>query len=137
MDTSIGSTAPDVFLRKYHRDLSKALQFATTYNGSDPFITVPGAKYVIYIQKILVNITTSAARTLTVQDDGSSPRVFATVPSAPGVGILEFDFGAEGMAAQVGENIDIAVSGTGLAGWIEISAYARIPPTEGVVPADL
>lgn len=137
MDTSIGSTGRDVFLRKYHRDVSKALQFAAAYAGSAPLITCPGAKYVIYIQKITVNITTDAAESLTVQDDGSSPRVFATVPASPGVGIQTFDFGPEGMAAQVGENIDVAVSGAGLAGWINIEAYAAIPPTVGVVPADL
>lgn len=131
----IGSTSREQFLRKYHRDVGKALQFAAAYAGSDPFIATLGAKYTTRVQKVTVNITTDAAQSLTVQD--SAGRVFCTVPTSPGVGVLEFDFGAEGMAATKGADIDIAVSGAGLAGWINIEAYALIEPETGIVPTDL
>jgi hypothetical protein len=131
----IGSTSREQFLRKYHREVSRALQFAAAYAGTASFIPTLGAKYTIHIQKVTVNITTDAAQTLTVQEGGG--RVFCTVPASPGVGIMEFDFGAEGMASTKGAEIDIVLSGAGLAGWINIEAYALIEPEAGIVPSDL
>lgn len=125
------------FLRNYHKDVSADLTFATSYTGSDPLIACPSAKHQIFVQKIHVSVTTSASQTLTFQDNASTPIVLCVVPSAPGVGVRTFDFEDEGIPLTLGKDLDVAVSGAGLGGILRVDAYAKIPPTVGIVPSDL
>jgi hypothetical protein len=131
-------TYRDVFLRAFNRDLSLSGTFAAAATGLAGACTVPAAKYTIYVQRIVFDVTTDAAQSMTFQDSAGTPVVIATIPASPGVGPQTFDFGNEGIPLTLGKNLDIATSGAGLAGRYQISAYAQINPgTASVVPSDL
>lgn len=123
------------FLRELYKNVSLSLRFAAAYTGSNPFITSPGTKYTIFVQKVLLLVTTDAAQTLTVQD--SSSVIAAYVAASPGLGLKTFDFGPEGQPMTKGADIDIIISAAALAGWISVEAYARILPEEALVPSNL
>jgi hypothetical protein len=125
------------FIREKYTDVSTSVRFINTYGGSDPLIVSPGAKYTIFIQRVLFLCTTDAAQTLTVRDSASTPVVAAFVASSPGVVLKTFDFGADGQPMTQGKDIDISVSAAGLAGWVSVEAYARILPEAGLVPSNL
>jgi hypothetical protein len=109
-----------------HREVSADLEFGIAWTGLAPIVTNVGAKYTVYIQRIIVNVRVNAAQTITFQDTAASPKIIALVPSSPGVGPLTFNFGDEGVPLTEGKNLDAVVSGAGLAGDISIKAYARI-----------
>lgn len=134
----MGFTLRDVFLRAWNRDLTKAGTFAAADTAVADACAVPSAKHTIYVQKIVFDVTTSAAQSMTFQDDASTPVVIATIPSSPGVGPQVFDFGDAGIPLTTGKNLDVATSGAGLAGRYTIHAYAQINPgTASIVPSDL
>jgi hypothetical protein len=134
----MGFTLRDVFLRAWNRDVSKRGTFIATDTAVADACPVPSAKHTLYIQKIVFDVTTSAAQSMTFQDDAGTPVVIATIPSGPGVGPQVFDFGDDGIPLTKGKNLDIATSGAGLAGRYSINAYAMIDPgTAAIVPADL
>ena len=125
------------FLRDIYGAISQSVRFITSYTGTDPLIASPGAKYTIFIQKILFLCTTDAAQNITIRDNASTPIVATYIATSPGLGLKTYDFGAEGMPMTQGKDIDIAVSGAGLAGWISVEAYARILPEAGLVPSNI
>lgn len=110
--------------RRYYGDLTIQRDIAvgdTTVTG----ITVKNTSYSIFIQRILANITTDAARTLKVRDSASTPIMLMDLPSSPGVGQFEIDFGADGKQLTEGKNLDIVLSGAGLVGSLVIEAYQK------------
>jgi hypothetical protein len=123
--------------RNFYRDVSTQLAFTTAYTGSDPLISVPKAKYTIFVQSVKVHIRTDSAQSMTIRDSASSPKTIAYIPASPGVGDFSFDCGDDGLQLTEGKDIDVAVSGAGLAGDIIVKAYARIVPQEALVPSDL
>jgi hypothetical protein len=125
------------FIRDFYRDVGRSLRFLAAYTGTAPYLTCPGAKYTIFIQKIILLVTTDAAQSLTFRDTATTPVVIAVVPASPGVGVITFDFGDDGIPLTEGKNFDIVPSAAGLAGWVNVEAYARIVPQEALVPADL
>lgn len=94
--------------------------------GADPSAAavIPAkAGYAIVLQRITFNVITDDSHTLTVRDDATTPLNAAVFPASPGVGTRQIDYGEEGMLMTTGKNIDIAASGTGLAGTLVISGY--------------
>lgn len=124
------------FLRNYHRDVSADLTFATSYTGSNPLIACPSTKYQIYVQKIVITITTAAAQAITFQDSADTPVVVAVLTATPAVGEHTFEFGDEGLPLTVGKDLDVTCS-AGNGGKLRVDAYAKLPPTTGLVPSDL
>lgn len=87
------------------------------------------ADHQLFIQKITLSITTHAADTYTVDDDGAGP-VIAThldvTPQAAGVpSVVVWDFGMEGRPVTKGANVDVSHSGTGVA-VMHIEGYEKL-----------
>jgi len=134
----MGFTLRDVFLRAWNRNVSKWGTFAAADTAVADACPVPSANHTIYVQKIVFDVTTDAAQSMTFQDDAGTPVVIATIPASPGKGPQTFDFGDAGIPLTKGTNLDIATSGAGLAGRYFVTAYAQIEPgTAGIVPANL
>jgi hypothetical protein len=83
------------------------------------------AKYTIYVQRIVVHVTTDNAATQTFQDDASTVLIIAKTKASPGIGPIVFDFGAEGRALGEGKDFELANSGAGLVADITWEAYER------------
>jgi hypothetical protein len=113
------------YLRHYENvSTSYVILAATDYSTPNAKIAAKVGK-TIYIQKIQVNVTTDNAATQSFQDSAGTPIVAAKTKASPGIGPIEFDFGAEGFALTEGKSLDHAMSAAGLAGSITIQAYRK------------
>ncbi len=107
--------------RIIYRDASTTRNFATT-DGNLTLITGK-TNYTLYIQRIIVMISTSAAQNITFQDSAGSPVYVAKIPASPGVDTRwDFDFGPEGKALGDGLNLVMAMT-AGNAGHVEVNAF--------------
>lgn len=116
--------------RKFHRDASRSVAFLATDDfaatGAD-YIPVRNANYQIFIQRIIVNISTVAAQTLTFQDDAGTPVVIAVLPASAARGAQTvLDGGARGIPLTIGKNLDIVASAAGVAGSIIVECYQKL-----------
>lgn len=116
------------FYRTYFADKSTVHSLATTDSGTlDAVIAPRNSNHTLYIQRIIFNVTTDAAQTLTFQDGAGTPVVIAKSAASPGLGIeIVADFGPKGKALTVGEELDIVISSAGLGGQINIEAYESL-----------
>lgn len=92
--------------------------------GQAGVIAPKSANHQLYIQKISVNIVTSAAQAIIFRDSNGTPLVCCTVPASQTTPLV-FDFGPQGMALTIGKNLDISNT-AGPAAQIHIEAYERI-----------
>lgn len=115
--------------RSFHKDASRGLTFLATDTpttiGND-FITVKSSSYQLYIQKIVVNVSTVAAQAITFQDDAGTPVVITALAASAALGehtILDAE--DEGIPLTQGKNLDF--TGTaGVAGSIYVEAYQKL-----------
>ena len=115
--------------RRTYGDVSRGLQLLASETPTTvfaDFITPKNANYTIYIQRVTFNVSTSHANQLTVQDDASTPVVFAKSIASPALGLnILFEGGAEGVPITAGKNLEI--TGTaGAAGSVMIEAYQKL-----------
>lgn len=120
--------------RRYHQDLSRTGRFATTDTSATSWITCPGTRYTIYVQRIIVNVVTDAAQTITIRDSNGTPKVIGgPTQSSPGVGqIVLLDGGDEGIPLTEGKNLDVVLSAAGLAFDLIVEAYAKPTSTRTI-----
>lgn len=116
------------FYRNYFRDKAIDGVIAPADSGTiNNVITPRNVRWTVFIQRILLSVTTDAAQTLTFQDDNGTPKVVAKSPASPGLGIeVVADFGPEGIALTEGTNLDIVISGAGLGCIYSIEAYEKL-----------
>lgn len=117
----------DAYLRKreIHQDVSGNL-VATATTDDTTLVTVK-ARHTIFIQRLIVYITTDAAQSWAFGDSNGTPLVGARVSTSPGVDTRwDFDFGATGMPLTEGKNFVLDVSAIGLAGNIEWEGYQKL-----------
>ena len=97
---------------------------ATDYSTASAKIAAK-ANETIYVQKIVVNVSTDNAATQLFQDSASTPIIAAGTKASPGIGPITFDFGPKGFALTEGKSLDHKMSAAGLAASITITAYRR------------
>ncbi len=90
----------------------------------NPLIDCP-ANHTIYLQRILVTVTTDAAKILTFKDTAGTPVVFGATKASPGIGTIILDYGPDGVALTANKDLQLATDGAGLAGVIHVEAYAK------------
>lgn len=114
--------------RQFFKDKSATGVIAAADSSTiGDFIAPRNSNYTIYVQRILFNVTTDAAQSLTFQDDAGSPVVIGKSKASPGLGLhVVADYGAQGKPLTAGKNLDIAISGAGLAGVYVVEAYEKL-----------
>jgi len=125
--------------RRMFRDetITYALTAATDPDRA-PLITCLNSKHTIYVQRIAVHVTTSAAQAITFRAQTTTTVIPAVLPASAAAGdqhvLIDLE---EGYALPAGEHLE--VSGTaGVAGLIQVQAYQRLTPgAAGITPADL
>ena len=114
--------------KRAYSDKSVDLDILTGTASYANVIAAKSASHQIFIQKIILSITTHAADVYTFDDDGAGAVVAAHTDAAAGAGVLsviEWDFGPAGVALTVGANLDISHSSTGVAK-VHIEAYEKL-----------
>jgi hypothetical protein len=122
-------------LRSY-QDVSAQAQTVAADSGVKALIA-GRTGWTVYVQKIRINVTTTAAQTATVRAATTETVVLATVPSDPGIGVREFDFGEDGWALPSGEGLEQSLSAAGLAFAITVQAYMKLTPNTAITAAAL
>lgn len=122
--------------RSLFRDVSGSTVLAAADDLSSTARTLVAlaAKYTIYVQRIIVNVITDNAATLTFQDTGT-PVVIAKTKASPGLGPIIFEFGEEGRALTEGKAFTLKNSAAGLAADITWEGY--IKPTATRIPSEI
>lgn len=92
-------------------------------------IAPKSANHQVFIQKIILSITTHVAGDVYLfDDDGAGPPVAAHTDAAAAAGVLSqvvWDFGPEGRPMTKGANLDVSHSSTGVATY-HIEAYEKL-----------
>lgn len=113
------------WLRAYFRDISGSLTMAAS-DGDQTLVTNSRTGFTLYIQRIIVYITTDAAQSWVFEDSNSSPKKIAEVTTSPGDETRwDFDFGTEGVPLTESKNFVLNASAAGLAGHIEWQGYLK------------
>jgi hypothetical protein len=96
-------------------------------------ITPKTTSHQIWVQKIVVDITTYSAKTWNFEDSTGTPVPIWHI-SIPGGAValpsesnsMVADFGPEGIALPIGKNLVLNVSAAGAAGAVKVMAYERL-----------
>ena len=117
------------FYQRHYASKNANVDILTGTASYADVITPKSANHQIYIQKITLSITTHAADTYTVDDDGAGPPIAThldVTPQAAGVpSVVVWDFGPQGRPITKGANVDVSHSSTGVAN-MHIEAYERL-----------
>lgn len=115
-------------LRRIYSDISGSL--TATTSTDDTTLVAAKASHTLFIQRIIVYITTDAAQSWAFVDSNGTPKAVAKVTTSPGVDTRwDFDFGDTGIPLTEGKGFVLDVSATGLAGSIQWSGYRRLTGT--------
>lgn len=111
--------------RRWNEDISGSLTFSAAAVTST-IKTVRNANSTIYVQRVIVYITTDAAQSLTIQD--SAGKVLCSVTVSPGAN-TRWDFplgGDKGVPCGEGASLTATFSAAGLAGTLSWEGYQRL-----------
>jgi hypothetical protein len=110
-----------------YRDISGSTVLAAGDNLSATARTLQAlvTGYSIFIQRILVDVITDNAATLTFGDTASSPIVIAGTKVSPGIGPILFDFGPDGRQLTESQAFVLKNSAAGLAADITWQGYLK------------
>lgn len=112
--------------RVINHEKSTVATIATGDTTAAGVVTARDANHSLFIQRILLMVSTDAAQTLTFQDSNGSPVVIAKSKTSPGLGLLVVaDFGPRGKQLTAGKNLDIILSGAGLGCQVDVEAYEK------------
>ena len=111
--------------RRFYQDASTEAVIATT-DGDTVLITAK-TNHTIFVQRIIVWITTDAAQSWSFEDTATTPLQIAEVTTSPGDSTRwDFDYGDEGTPLTEAKNLNLNVSAAGLAGRIKVYAYQKL-----------
>lgn len=115
------------YLAQYSDKTATAVVAAADTATLENVVAVKSANHTIYVQRIILSVITDAAQSLTFQDDAGTPVIIAKSAASPGLGVeVVADFGPKGYALTAGKNLDVVISGAGLACKVSIEAYEKL-----------
>lgn len=117
----------DVQRRAYENVSTSGFVLATDdYSTNGLALVAAKTGETIFVQKIVLVVTTDNAATQTFQDTDSSAKVAAKTTASPGVAHqFTFDWGAEGLRLTESKGLELKSSAAGLAYSYTVEAYRR------------
>ena len=101
-------------------------------------LVAAASKKTVFVQEIIVNVTTDAAFTVTFRDDAGTPLVIAEIPARPGKGPQRFWFGEEGRPLTADKGLNLVLSGAGLAFTYDVYMYRKLTANaSAILPANI
>lgn len=124
---SAGIQHADVQRRAYENVAGSGFVLATDdYSSTALALVAAKAGETVFVQKVVIVVTTDHAATQTFQDTASTPLVAAKTTASPGVAKqFTFDWGTEGLRLTEGKGLDLKNSAAGLAYSYTFEAYRR------------
>lgn len=111
--------------RETYTDLSGSGVVATS-DATKTLATCPSAKHTVFLQRITVVITTSAAQLITIKDSAGTPVEIASIAASTAKGtVYTVDFGSRGYALTEGKDL-LMTQTAGPAYVYAIDAYAKL-----------
>jgi len=105
-------------------DISTGYTILAATDYVSPEAKVAGVTgWTIYVQKILVAVTTDNAATQQFEDNAGTPIIAAKTKASPGIGPIEFDFGPDGFPLTESKSLMHRMSAAGMAASITITGY--------------
>lgn len=95
-------------------------------------LAAKSANHQIWVQKIMLSITTHFDTLITFDDDGAGPPIATftdeATPATTGQGEIPivWDFGPKGRPLTLGANLDIIIGSAGVIGVVHIEAYEKL-----------
>lgn len=118
--------------RPFHRPWQVDYDLVAGTAGPVELKAVRSASHCLHILHIVVAVTTYSAKTMTFQDDAGTPvpigffSIPGTAPTGGGNQEYRIDFDGSGTPLTTGKNLDLVLSGAGVAGRIHIEGYEAI-----------
>lgn len=116
----------------FHRPWQVDYDLAAGTTGPVELKAVRSASHCLHILHIVVAVTTYSAKTMTFQDDAGTPvpighfSIPGTAPTSGGNQEYRIDFAGSGTPLTTGKNLDLVLSGAGVAGRIHIEGYEAL-----------
>jgi hypothetical protein len=107
--------------------VSAVVEAADNHSATAKALITGKEGWTVYVQRILISVTTTAATTQEIQDTDDVP--IAGLAATPALGAHEWDFGEVGFALTADEGLEYTNSGAGVACAIQVQAYMK--RTEG------
>jgi hypothetical protein len=107
----------------FYQDISGAFNVGTA-TTTTTLVTARNANYTIWIQKLHIEVTTSAVQTWTFADSAGTPVNIVPAVSTSSIAHFDFDFGPEGVPLTLGKNFVLTISAAGAAGWVSWEGYS-------------
>lgn len=125
--------APAQYRSLYQAAVSDTLVGAS--DSADVTLLTSRTKHTIFVQQIVVDITTSDLVVWSFKDSATPAVSVGKLGSGPGLGqFVVVDYGPQGRAITEGKDLVFSPSGAGMAGNIHVDAYLKltgtITPTE-------
>ena len=109
---------------------------ALATDATNTAIAALSAKHTIFVQKLTVVITTSAAQIITIKDTAGTPVVIGSIAASAALGsIYTIDFGARGFALTEGKDLVFAQT-AGPAYSYSVEAYQKLTTALASTSAD-
>lgn len=122
--------------RRVFKDVSAAWNLLAASDPDRTVVAAPAnAKKSVFVQKIAVFVSTSAAQAITFQSSATSVIVGILAASQPVGDVIVFEL-EEGFQLPAGEGL-IAVGSAGVAGSFAVQAYERLTPGAVLVPSEI
>lgn len=113
------------WFRRTYTDISGELTVLATTDDST-LVTVRGAAHTLFIQRVIFEVTTDAAQSMSFEDSASTPVQIGEVLASPGDSTThDFNYGEEGYPLTEGKNFNMQVSAVGLAGRLKWYGYQK------------
>jgi hypothetical protein len=129
------------YQRRYSSKNTKLNVLAATDDTT--LITPKSANHQIYVQRIVIEITTYSAKTWTFEDSAGTPVPIKHISiGAAAVALVSessnmvADFGPEGIALTLGKNLVLNMSAAGAAGVVSVEAYERLVGPVALAPTN-
>lgn len=121
--------------RKLYQDVSGQVNILAA-TDDQTLVTCKSASHTLFIQRIVVDITTYSAKTWLFKDSTSTPVPIAAL-SIPAAAValpsesnsIVFDFGPEGVQLTEGKNFLLDVSAVGAAAMVKWQGYQKFGVT--------
>jgi len=131
---TIGYGGDAASYRSTYRNVSEEIRIGTGDTTVDAFIPKK-AKHTIWVQRVIVEIITDAAQTMTFQDDASTPEKVFHIAASPGLGTKSIDYGPRGFPLTENKDLDIVLSAAGLGANVVVEAY--MAPSSTMTPSEM
>ena len=96
----------------------------TDWSGASVSTKIAGkVGFTLWIQRIMLSVTTDNAATQQFQDSAGTPIPIAKSPASPGLGPKTWDFGEIGFPLTAEKGLQHLMSAAGMAGAVTVQAY--------------